>query len=346
MACAACRYTGPPEPRVRQELHAARSALWAADARRRQLGWTQQRLGVGARSGGGLGCLLALVLVPFASCGGLVFGVNAGSGLADVGTAILFLGPTVFTLAAGAIILRAVKKAQLEVESACAAVPPSIPGAPLGCHVCGADLPAADLSRVAVLRCRYCSADNIVRNDVLQAAVARGIRTTEALIHQVGRHAVALYHHKRRSTALVIALLLIAPFASLLAGISAFVFSPTVEPTERYVLIRTSVGFCVSKQLYKNAEGRITLVFGARSPHADRTKDVHFDRKVPSFRASDLVGAKGKTLDREGTVARADRNAFLGVESVYFDEPTSVPASPEDLCFAELPEGLTAVDPP
>ncbi len=340
MGCASCRYAGPPAPQVRQELLAAREVLWRGDARRRQLGWTQQRLGAGAR--GGPGCLLAVVVVPFASCGGFSFFASMRGDVTDVVTFVLFLGPALFALIAGLFIVREVKKTRAVVETSCVAVPPAVAGGALGCHVCGADLPQADLSRTAVVRCRYCAADNVVRTEAVSAAVAQGIRATEALMAQVQRHAVALYHLNRRSSRLLLALVLVAPIAAFITLLAITIFSPTVEPTAKYVLFETDAGPCLA-ELQRAADGKVTYSFGFDSPSSNRGRWIHVDdTRRPTFRAGALVGAKAHSRSRSGKVVRVERSQLLGAESAILDGQGTTPA-PSDLCLDEVPDDLTAV---
>lgn len=338
MTCAGCRYAGAPEPNVREGLYAAREALWAVDARRRQLGWAQQRIGAGARSGGGIGCLFAILVAPFAGCGSLMFfGLRKGNS-EDVGQAAFFLGPAIFILLVGGLISYALKKTRAKLEQACAAVPPAVPGAPPGCHVCGADLPAVDLSRQAVVRCKYCQADNVIRPDVMQGAVMAGVYAADSLLAQVNAHAKALVKHRRHSSWLLAALALVAPVASCAGFVAVAAVAPEAEPTDDLVLYRAEDGACVARRGPTNADG--TQIF-----YHSRDWVSFPPGDLPTFRAKKLVGLRGKASDGQtGKVKSVARNAFMGGETARFEDG-GLWFGVDSLCFDEPPEGFEVLDP-
>ncbi len=345
MTCAACRFAGAPEPRVREGLHAARHALWSVDASRRQLGWAQHRIGAGAKSGGGLGCLFAVIFVPFAGCGGLFFAGARTGDASDVGVAALFLGPAVFMLIVGLGIVEALKKTRQKLEQACTAVPPAVPGAPPGCHVCGADLPEADLTRQSVIRCRYCHADNVVRQDLLRFAAGLGVQATHSLIAQVQEHALALVKHRKRSSVLLAALALLAPFAGCVGFGGVALLAPDVEPTAEYILLKTEQGACVARDEGKRKDGTRTFKLGQRSPLWIPDGSVVIPKgELSTFRAGKLVGHEAKSSARKGRVTRAVRNAFVGLEHVYLNDKPEISLNPEELCFDEAPDGLEILE--
>jgi len=345
MACSACGYRGPPAPNVRQGLYEARQALFGIDARRRQLGWVQQRVGAGAKSSGGVGCIFAALLVPFGGCGGCLFALTAEGETSDIGTAIILLGPAFFIVLVGGIILRELRRTRKRVEDACAAVPPAVPGAPLGCHVCGADLPQVDLSRAGVVRCRFCSADNVVRSDILQRAAAVGAQAAGTLLEQVRQHALGLARHQQRSARLLGSLVLLAPFSACVTLVAATVVSPSGEPTERYTLIRDDVGVCVARKQVDATTGSIFIV--STSSAGSRKGDyLTFKDPPETFRATKLVGLRGRTETKSGKIVGAKRNLVLGVEHVTLDDDLKSDVPVDALCFEEAPDGFEVVDPP
>jgi hypothetical protein len=346
MACPSCRYAGPPPPATRQGLIAAAQVLASIDVRRRQLGWAQQRVGAGARTGGGVGCFFAVLLAPFVGCGGCLYAATRTGGLGDVGIAVFFLGPAAVMIVAGLVILRELEKTRRQTELACAAVPPAVPGAAHGCHVCGADLQAFDLSRQAVVRCRFCAADNVVRADVLGRAASLAAAAADDVLTQARAHAMALVKQRGRASVLLALLALLAPFASCVGLASASCWSPSVEPTNDYVLVRTEQGACIGEVQPLREHAPRQVIIGSNSP-AGALPKFPLPEGAPTFRARALVGhVLVAGAGRRAKAARVERSGFLGTEDVFLEDKPEIGGWPGDYCVEDPGDDFTLIDPP
>lgn len=282
--------------------------------------------------------MFAVLVAPFAGCGSLLFFSSRKGNSEDVGQAAFFLGPAIFIVVVGGLIMYALKRTRARVEQACAAVPPAVPGAPPGCHVCGADLPAVDLSRQAVVRCKYCQADNVIRPEVMQGAVMAGVYAADSLLAQVNAHAKALVKHRRHSSWLLAALALVAPVASCAGFVAVAAVAPEAEPTDDLVLVRTDAGPCVARRGPTDPDGAQMFYHGlewVKFPPGD----------LPTFRAQKLVGLRGKASDgQKGKVKSVTRNAFMGGETARFDGG-GLWFGVDSICFDEAPDGFEVVEP-
>ncbi len=317
------------------------------DVERRQLGWAQRRVGAGAAGGARTtGCLFAVLFAPVAGCGGLLFGFGRSGGIADIGAAAVTLGPALFMLVGGALILRGIGATRRAAEIACAAVPPSVPGGAAGCHVCGADLVHVDLSRQAVVRCRYCAADNVVGREALARAAAVAAAATATLLAQVSAHAALLAGHRRRAAVLLAALVGLAPFAGCAAYLGATVVSPEGSARDEYVLARTKSGACVARFVTEDADGARRFSIGALSD-GDRGGfwlDPSDLKGAKPFRARDLVGRTVRARGEQAAVERVYRRSFTGTERAVLTDGRE--ASVDDLCLPVAPDDLPIVVPP
>lgn len=313
--CAACGTKGTPSEAITADLIAAQQALTAMDATRRQLGWAQHRL---TTTSAGAGTLFAIVLLPFAGCGGAMFAVGRTGTAKDVGLTAFSLLPAVIMMAAGAVLFRNLTKATRQAQLACAAAPPSVPGGALGCHVCGADLPAIDLARSALSRCRFCEADNVVSADVMKNAAAHDAQKAEPVLEQVRRHGEALVLHQARAKQLLTKLALVAPLVGFMTAVVLGLASPTAAPVDDYVLVRTEKGLCVARVEERRSKPGKKLVFHQQSPAwlIAGISERHIAEAGVTFKATQLVGHRMRTTKEKGVVGSASRIAFLGIENV------------------------------
>ncbi len=177
LSCPFCGHHGPLPAEVAQSLATAEAELRAQDARTHQLSAEQRDLL--ARSAFRRQRYLlsaALVLVPFL----LAFAVALRGTLEDVryGAAgpgsvvglLVCLLPAFLSVAGIALGERRVRAALDELRGLVAALPPLGPGQPHRCHVCGG--PVAVAGGVAVVRCSFCQADNLVGSEARAATAA------------------------------------------------------------------------------------------------------------------------------------------------------------------------------
>jgi len=129
--------------------------------------------------------LALLIAVPSAVLAGIVvFTLRTDSNVArPAGWACVPL----IALAVG-LAIWLIWRRQRQLEQSCAAVPPAAPGEPASCHVCGGPVAAADGQ--AVVRCRFCQADNIVLPRVLQRSQHAFVKSAQELIRDLDRLAV------------------------------------------------------------------------------------------------------------------------------------------------------------
>jgi hypothetical protein len=242
MRCVACGHAGPtPEP-ARSRLREARAALDQLDARQRQISGAQ-RLAFDAHYGR---VLLSFWLVLFA-CGAFE-GLAVGASIANHGFDdwIEIAGPLcgfAACLLTGLVVLGLLRWGRQSFEATYAANPPATEGGEATCHVCGAPLPPASASAIAMVRCRFCQADNLIDREVMRR-IARSRRLV------VEDHAREVVRRARRfgtaATVAGLSLLWILPPAALGAhfGLRRLVYAidhaTTEEPPPlplRYLLI-------------------------------------------------------------------------------------------------------------
>lgn len=351
MFCPACRYAGPPPDAVRAELGAAAAILSATAMAHRQLTWAQRRLGLGAAaSSRAVSNLLVLLALPFAACGGCFTLVGMDQDSFDVATFVFAWGPLLFIVLTGGLVLRSYGKQRGRAERDLAAVPPAVPGQPFGCHVCGGDLQAFDASRAAVLRCRYCAADNIVRADLLAHAASFAHAAASTIREQVERHAQDLVRHQRGAKQSLVLVTVLSPVSIFVVLVVFAMAESRGRVEDEYALVDTDKGPCVAARLtyVKTAKGEAELGLTDRNGHAVLRKRVKIADSA-FFKGDALVGREVRFRDGDetlhGKVEAATRGALLKTEEVSVDVGAKRPKNVEikGLCFDTAPADLVLV---
>jgi hypothetical protein len=191
-----------PPPATRAELERAAALVRSLDVRSRQLSDAQRKSLLQARTTGwvvsALVLTIAVPMILMSLCMVPVFiwigieGARTDPTAGFVG-AFLALAMLAFVVAAVAAPI-AVLRARRKLLRACTATPPPARGLPARCHLCGAPLRGEVAAVEGVERCGHCQADNVVRADVLAAAVsarAAVLSGYEAAVAREARSAAA-----------------------------------------------------------------------------------------------------------------------------------------------------------
>src|SRR5262245_4847173 len=188
MRCVACGHAGPtPEP-ARSRLPEARAALELIDARQRQISGAQ-RLAFDDH----YVRVVASFWVLLFSCAAFE-GLAVVAGIANRGWDdwINIAGPLcglAACLVTGLLVLGLLRWGRRKFEATYAANPPSVEGGEATCHVCGAPLPPPSGSKMGLVRCRFCAADNLVDRDLMRRIAGARKLVVEDHAREVGRRA-------------------------------------------------------------------------------------------------------------------------------------------------------------
>ncbi|MBX3183098.1 MAG: hypothetical protein KIT72_17075 [Polyangiaceae bacterium] len=268
--CRYCQYAGSPDPAVVAELHHARAALWQIDTGRRQLS-SQQRRMVERAQGQSLGlmALLALVSLPLLLCGGCSTWVFIADDLHTSSLPFLVVGlfPPALVLGLGLLLLRIHRGGVQRLARSCAAVPPSAPGQPALCHVCGAPL-TSEASR-GVVRCGFCQADNVVASDIMKQAAQQQTLVMSSMHQSITTEATRLSHHSVTTLLLTLVTALASPVLALLLMCGATMVLKSipaeVDENEEYAALSISGTTCFASLERKGGGYEANLA--PRFPH-------------------------------------------------------------------------------
>ena len=218
--CPACHVRSALEASVQARLAAAATVLDQVDARHRQFGrrsgWLITHTGLRA---GLVGCGLLAMVVPFlafAWVGWKLAMQQRGLEVADLTYIFPCATPLAFiTLAVGLGMINLRRYAR-ELREACAATPPSAPGEPAGCHVCGGAV--AQQGTHPIARCGYCGADNVVTASDMAAAQTRRGESLDAFEGHLREHADAAGRGMRRLLMTTVLFATVAPMLGFCGG--------------------------------------------------------------------------------------------------------------------------------
>jgi len=221
-----------------------------------------------------------------------------------------------------------------------------LPGeAGLGCRVCGGPLPA---TVAPVLRCTYCSADNLASSSVMQKVSASARRAEQSMLAVSARKARGdeLAARSLRAFPLVVAVAWFAVGAASGSVVFAIARDVTIwaDPGERFSLIRTGPDeVCLAAvevdgdraQIFLSADQRRTVSRGelARSAAADPVTP------------SSLVG-RSSSRGRIVSVYRPlnhlgmHRGRVEGGSEIYFP---NIHGGGESICLYDVPPGRGSV---
>jgi len=198
--CDQCGHTGPHAAEVRTGLQKAAEVLGSLDVRQRQLTDGQRKRVHQARIGN-IAALVILVtiflpLIPTVLVLSVVFFFETGGLQGDAVWVPLSFSCLFLSIPLSAFVAYGwYRHRQKKLIRAWVAVPPPVQGQPARCRVCGAGLPEAQEGEVAVVRCEYCSADNLVDPATMQRLGARHAR---AVFFRGRRRRPGLKHGGRR----------------------------------------------------------------------------------------------------------------------------------------------------
>src|SRR5581483_7913228 len=164
LACAACGYRGPPDERARVELERAAESLAKMDATRRQLDVDQVKAVTRARDELRAQRTRVWVCLAVAIAAVTMFLGWAPKNAATWARFLPVVAGVAVVAALGAFLLRSLRARLFVLETSWSARPPIEPGGAARCYVCGGPI----VGEGAVVRCRYCSSDNLVDRAVLE----------------------------------------------------------------------------------------------------------------------------------------------------------------------------------
>lgn len=302
LSCPTCGHKGELPPNVRAQLEGARRLLQTIATRERQL-TAQQRRALGSSRSAALGYWLttAAVSVPLLACGALGTLITLGGRDTSIAGAAMSLTPLALFLLVAIVGQRTVNKRYSDLRIACAAVPPSSPGQPAGCHVCGG--PLSGPANAAILRCGFCSADNVVAADALTAAASARATLTGDVETTVRRQAGLARSIAKQATLAIVISAVGAPFFTVLASFLLFMALSQVEgPIDlsyRYGLVKTPSGTCIA-HVYPRVDGKWLLGFGTAPPAGMKEIEVRDSvDDLPPMTADDFNGKRVKAGPRD-----------------------------------------------
>jgi DNA-directed RNA polymerase subunit RPC12/RpoP len=340
LSCAACSYQGPYPAEIAAEVGAAWELFQRTTTADRQIRGTLRTAVERGRSYFWLTFLAGAAALAPLFLFTLLMILGALVGEDDQGDA--FMLPMVllpFPAAALSVFLaaRSVRKGQRALESAFAAAPPLAPGEPAGCHVCGADLLS---SGAGVVRCRYCSADNVVRSEVMQRATEKRESTartqSEAAAEQIAQLRAVTFSAGKRTLKGAVGI----PFlVSVLTVLALAIYSSMgfeADNTLAYVLVQQGKEQCVARLNPKGQKGLLT--FGAQ-----RVEDLPASRKVvpgeamTPKRARDFVGWELRGRTATGVIESVQGSLVSGNEGVFEDGAIRRTISIQGSCVVHAP---------
>lgn len=313
LSCPACGFRGPPPADAYQKLQAARHMLFGLDVRLRQLGDAQRRSLETARSKRrGFLFITVVFAFPFAlwalaSLGSQLDPVDPADSSSPEGV-FFALGPLAFFALGASLSYRFIKERQQRLEQACAARPPRVQGEPAACHVCGAPLHSA--AGVAVVRCGFCQADNLVEPRVLARLNRAGVRVAGQIEDEVQTQARAMSREAGLANALLVPMIFAAPTLMLVGlfgiGVPLMFIDKAPNLAIRYVEVTgVGTGTCVAR-LRQRRDGA-HLDFGKSPPPGMVLESLpRPGRDIGTF---DVKALEGRIVrSKEGKPARVVRS--------------------------------------
>lgn len=340
LVCSACAYQGPYPPELAGEIEATRALFQRTAVADRQIRGTLRTAVERGRSYvwltlfAGATALAPLTLFTLV----IVIGVLVGDD--DQGDA--FMLPMIllaFVAATVGVLLsaRSVRRGQRALEGAFAAAPPLAPGEPAGCHACGADLLT---SGAGVVRCPYCSSDNVVRSDVMQRTTERRESTAKSQSESAAAQIAALrqvaFSAGRRTVLGAMGI----PFAvSCLTILTLAIYSAIGTEADNsiaYVLVQQGKEQCVARLNPRGQKGLLT--FGAqRSQELPSSRKVVPGEPMITMHARDFVGWELRNNRGTGVVQSVQGSLVSGNEAVIEREPITKLIAVQGSCVVRRP---------
>jgi hypothetical protein len=285
--CPGCGYLGPPPAEAQGPLRHAAHVLSSIDQRHRQLSAAQRRtLLLGRRRAGCFTCLALLLGLPFA-CLSLMALLTLVTGKGTWSDVLFGAGPLLGFGSAVLVLGLWARVARGALERAAVAFPPSAPGEPASCHVCGGPVP---VGVEPLVRCAYCGADNLVEPAALQRAGSKRALALDAWENDIERHARAAATTTRAASALLLPAAVVFPAVALVGGalVLLSIEHPAAESVE-YTERATAKGqLCVARVRRDGAAVR--LDWEHRPPEGESDTPVPAPPEMRPFRASSVLG--------------------------------------------------------
>ncbi|MBW2524665.1 MAG: hypothetical protein JRI23_10840 [Deltaproteobacteria bacterium] len=340
MRCRHCGTTAPLTPAVLHQVQQATAVLGQIDARQRQLSASERRAVSSTWGSRVLYLLLAIfILGPFVACGGCGLYWSATSERPLVGFLIMTLLPLTIMLLVVAGGWLWIRRSRRAFALACAAVPPAVTGGNAACHVCGAELAT---STEAIVRCSYCSADNVVEPSILDRAARQVVTVLDGYDREVHRQATSVGKASRNASIATVGMGCVVPVVvvTLFFTIEWVLLSDYEAPplTEvKYAVMPTKHGDCVCS--VKKDGNRYFLHYGHLEGVENEFRDSVDDLTLHS--AKYFEGKKVRLIDegKRGTVVRAYGAWHGGVNEVLVktDGGGEARTTIGGLCFGEAP---------
>lgn len=296
LRCPTCGHAGTLPAAVQAQLQGAHRILQSMGARDRQLTAQQQRSLTSSR-GATVGYWLttAVVSLPLLLCGLIGNVISLGTKQISVAGALVSIAPLALFAVVAIVGQRAVKKRYAALRIACAALPPSSPGQPAACHVCGAPLGSSS----AVVRCGFCQADNLIAPDALAAAASARATLAADFEGTVRRQATLTRAIANQATLSIVMSAVGAPFFTFVLFFVAMMILSQVEgpidASYRYGIVNTPSGRCVAWIYQRSPDKKWLLNFGTSPPEGWKAIEVRDSvDDVPALTASDLEGKRVK----------------------------------------------------
>lgn len=340
MRCDACSYQGAPAPDVVQSLRDAAAVIARSPIASRQLSDSVKRALGSANSyrlrftGISAGCSTPVIL------GALCFGLGQAASHDDTNWMLVAfsLAMVVETIALAALGGALIARRQRAMEDACAARPPSAPGEPSTCHLCGAPLVG---HAEAFVRCGFCAADNLAAPAVL--ARVRGVLSSwhGSQVEAIERALDKVRAINRGATAfMILGAVAIPPFV-LVQFVILFavgmVIGPDIDRSARYTVVHTTAGECIGR-IKLPQHGSTTLVlFGLWRPNGLPEEMTLPSSQVHAFAVTKLKGKRvrsymgetGKVQKVVGSPLHGNAVSLdVGTDKVQIHAPTGLCLAP------------------
>ncbi|MGE0326714.1 MAG: hypothetical protein AB7S68_30585 [Polyangiaceae bacterium] len=273
--CSYCAYQGPLPPHIEQEVVAAREALWAMQAQRRQLSVRRFQAVAGVERARWLAQLsFGFVTAVLLCCGGggavaYLLTVRRLT-LAQAPILGFAIVPLVFSVSVSALLFWWLKRRERRVRQIIAALPPAAPGHPARCHVCGGPVKAE--ARKPISRCGYCHADNLMAADVMREAAGQQVAVFSAMAQAVRQESEVEDWNSAAVPLLIAAGGYVSPVAGVVVAVALYIGLLATprdpDPHETYAAVDVSGTRCYGRAV-PLLDGRVSVELGKTFPEFD-----------------------------------------------------------------------------
>ncbi|MEM9190949.1 MAG: hypothetical protein AAGF12_17320 [Myxococcota bacterium] len=341
LRCDYCGHVGPMPEATRSELLQAAQALASIAREKLQISRAHQRVVRSLWTATARYVAYSVLFgAPLLIC--LVSGMALVSSGRQMQLAALACGGPFFVYFFGFLIgLLVVRRRVRRVAAAAAAFPPVKPGAPYRCHVCGGDLRLADPQ--AVVRCTYCSADNLASDEAIRVAGERRIDVDTDFVTAVRAEVRGVQSASDRLGLRMFGAAAVAPVAGVFASGCIFcgLMQLDAEPGDEslYAVVETPAGPCIAEYIYGGTE----LHFGETPIPGVEKKMASSDAAVvATLRGPELVGRSvvvpSRSAPRTAMVVRIVGKYFAGNMAViqYDGQTSQTRVGLRGLCMADV----------